>query len=937
MNSAPNRKAPSGRFCTALNFVLAGLFIAEAFVAWGLYARVRFPVPDSLAERILAVLDSRGVSCSAEEFWFGADFSLYADAVSMRLHGTPEAFFKARRIRARINPFAAGGDDFGLRAFSVDSAEVFSPFKNPQEASARIVSDINVSAHAGVSSYALDYLRGTFMGVDFELSGRIDKGATADDFRHIAEILSEKLSAKTDKKVPQKKLSAAEIAEAVDDACADNGRLQTILRAFKNPRISAEFGFLASGGNFANMFIRADSVDTSALLPLGISAEETQLGLTYANSKTSERIRLECSARRLACGGFPVSARNVGARAGVNVGGSEIALFDVDVSAAAVDIDGTSLDNILVSKKLLSRSSFDDGWYFFASGGANRFGGKIALPNLKRVEAEFSGNICADEILSRRELAGIPEMRDFSFPHGVNIDGRAAYVFGEKFPTASVSIDASDCIVMRLDLDGLSADVEFGGGVLKCANIVAKSKEGWGATGAYVQSFLDDSYDISVKGNLRPMAIAHFMEPWWTRVMGAFSFENGAKMPYADVRVEGVWGAPENIWCFGYVEGENAVYDGAKFDAFSTYIWVSPLRITLYDVQMFAGDRRGECFIEWLYDKGEGLTSYDRQRLLLKSTLSPAELIALGGDDAREVLDIVKFQNPPNLELNALMFNPSNNPQKRADIFNAKISARGDVDVEMIKLLSPSFSAVSDKTTTVISDAAFGFCGGSGSGGLRLEKRGKTVSVDGEARALKMNQGRFFDFLESLGGETPDGGAASAEFVLGGDASGEVSATLKLRGDVDNMSESVGGGTVSIKNRDFLKLNIFGLISKAFSAIGVPVGSFDIAEVDSEFSLGGGQLRLSPLSMSGPSMRIIGAAAYNFKDDSVRGELKTYPFDNVSNRIISAVNKLVNPIMDTVRVKISGTLSDPNFSAKITPADVIRSEEKVIERIDKSL
>jgi len=937
VKSAANRKTPSGRFCTVLNLALSALFLIEAFVAWGLYAGVRFPVPDWLTERILGVLDSRGVSCGVSEFWFGADFSLYADNVSMRLHGTPEAFFRARRVRARINPFALGGDDFGLRAFSVDSAEVFSPFKNPQESSARIVSDINVSAHAGVSSCSVDYLRGTFMGVDFELSGRIDRGATADDFRHIAEILSKTLDAERGKKAPQKKTSVAEIAEAVDDACAENGRLRSVLRSFKNPRINAEFGFLASGGNFVNAFIRADSVDTSALLPFGLLADETELGLSYANSKTSERIRLECSARRLSCGGFPVSARNVGARAGVNVGGSEIALFDVDVSAAAVDMDGTSLDNILVSKKLLSRTSYADGWYFFASGGANRFGGKIGLPDLKRVEVEFSGNISVDEILSRKELADIPEMKDFSFPHGVNIDGRAEYVFGEKFPEAFISVDASDCVVMRLDLDGLSADVEFGGGVLTCANIVAKSKEGWGATGAYVQSFLDDSYDITVRGNLRPMAIAHFMEPWWTRVMGAFSFEKGAKMPYADVRVEGVWGAPENIWCFGYVEGENAVYDGAKFDAFSTYIWVSPLRITLYDVQMFSGDRRGECFIEWLYDRGEGLTSYDRQRLLLKSTLSPAELIALGGDDAREVLDIVKFQNPPNLELNALMFNPSNNPQKRADIFNAKISARGDVSVEMIKLQNPSFSAVSDKTTTVISDAVFGFCGGSGSGALRLEKRGKTATVDGEARALKMNQGKFFDFLESLGGEPSDGGTPSAESVLGGDASGEVSATLKLRGDVDNMSESVGAGTVEIKSRDFLKLNIFGLISKAFSAIGVPVGAFDIAEVDSEFSIGDGQLRLSPLSMSGPSMRIIGAAAYNFKDDSVRGELKTYPFDNVSNKIISAVNKLVNPIMDTVRVKISGTLADPNFSAKITPADVIRSEEKVIERIDKSL
>ena len=84
-------------------------------------------------------------------------------------------------------------------------------------------------------------------------------------------------------------------------------------------------------------------------------------------------------------------------------------------------------------------------------------------------------------------------------------------------------------------------------------------------------------------------------------------------------------------------------------------------------------------------------------------------------------------------------------------------------------------------------------------------------------------------------------------------------------------------------------------------------------------------------------MRVIGATVYVFSDDTVRGELKAYPFDNVRSALVSAVNKVVNPIMDSVRVSVSGTISDPKFSARITPVDIIRSEEKVIERIDGAL
>ena len=115
------------------------------------------------------------------------------------------------------------------------------------------------------------------------------------------------------------------------------------------------------------------------------------------------------------------------------------------------------------------------------------------------------------------------------------------------------------------------------------------------------------------------------------------------------------------------------------------------------------------------------------------------------------------------------------------------------------------------------------------------------------------------------------------------------------------------------------------------------MGSFDITKVKTDFDIGGGELKLSPVEFEGPTMRIIGAAAYGFKDGRLRGALKAYPFDKMENRVVAMVNKIVNPIMDAVRVKVSGTLSNPGFSAKITPADIITDEKTLIEKIDESL
>ena len=917
-----------GKWCARLNVLLLCLLAVECFVAAAIYTGARLPVPDAWVGRLRNALGDRGITLDFSTVWLGFDFSIHIDDASLRLHGTPSPFLSAGSVCVGVDPLFALNDSLPVRFVRVDSAEVYSPLSSADE-NARIAGNLSLRA----SPSSLDYMVFDFMGIEVECSGKFDKDATYSDIINIFQILG-KWSGGGAAKPPSDETTPERIAAIAEEISSPDNKVAAHLNAFENKKLKIEFGFLKTG-SFINAEAYCDRFNSSKMGSFGVSAEGIKITLNYVNTDRKDRIGVFAGARKLSCPNFNVCATNVLLNSGVEVSSKAIELYDVDLSAADIEVDGTRFDNVMLSKDRLSRESYADGWRFLVSSGANRFGGVARLPSGGKTSIDFGGNVSIDNLLSRKEFSSIPEIKDFSFPHGVNIKGRLEYEFGHTFPEMTARIDASDCEVMRLQIDSMSADVVLEGGILKCTDIRAKSKEGWSAEGTYEQNFINNAYDICVRGNLRPMAIAHFMEPWWARIMGSFAFEKNAQMPYADIRVEGTWGAPENIWCFGYVEGQNAVYSGSKFDAFSTYIWVNPTRISLYDVKMRAQNRRGRCFIEWLYDGGKGLTSYDRQRLKLKSNLNDRELISLGGADAKEVLDVVAFENPPDLELNALMFNPDNNPKSLKDIFNAKISAKGRMSVEMINLDDPVFEAFSDKTDTDIKNAFFKFCGGEGNGILHLKKAKNTVLVDGRAHAEKMNQGLFFDFLSSLGGDAD--GDDDSESMLGGDADGEVSADIHLKGDVKNMAESIGHGVVSIDSKDFMRLNLFGRISKAFSSIGLPVGTFDITRVNSEFSISDGKLRLSPLEMEGPAMRIIGAASYTFKDDSVRGELKAYPFENVSNRIVSVVNKIVNPIMDTVRVTVSGTLADPEFWAKITPADVIRNEKKVIEGMDKSL
>lgn len=936
MKQAEKYQGSFWRLLKVVNVLLFFCLVILSVGAYCSYYNKKIPVPDVILNSIESELAQYGLSADFTSIGLGLDLSILAKNVSLRAYGTPEDFFRAKEVSVGLSltRYILSGNP--VRYFSVANAVASTSYANIERNP--IINDVDLMLRFNDSGYSLDFLRLKIYNLLVSVNGKIDKNYSVDDLKQIVKILSN--YSKQDRK--QTKLSTTKIPAIIEEYDTILSKYDVVkihLNKFEDPQFEIKFGLLNGGSNFINADFIASKINLDEKC-INSSGENLKVLLRYVNTNTIEKIKLGFSIDNLLLEKFGVTTKNISARTNVNVNEKEIALFDVVVNATNAHYQDFVLNNFSAVKKMLSISSYKEDWKFFVESGKSEIIGNINIDDDNTIHCKFSSTLDVNPIFKRKELADIPEMKDFNLPHGIDIDGGICYKLGSKFPEANVRIEANDCVIMRLMVDYLSSDVTFKKGVLSCENIIAKTKEGWGAVGSYIQNFVDNSYDIYVKGNIRPMEIAHFMEPWWTKIMGAFTFEDNRILPYADVRVEGKWGIPENIWCFGYVSGKNALYNGAKFDDFSLNVWVSPKRITLYDIDIIAGEgaRKGHCFIEWLYDAGEGLTSFDRQRLFLNSNLNDIELIALGGDDAKEVLDVVKFANPPELELNAVMYNSSNNPKKLKDIFNANIFARGKTSIEMIELYDARFSARSDKINTDIFNATFMFCGGESSGDVHLIRKDNSMLVDGNAKAQNMNQGLFFEFLSSLGSQNDKKNEVDKdESPLGGDGDGKVTANVTLKGDVKNMINAIGNGNISIDSKDFIKLNLFGGISKAFRAINLPVGSFDISKFEADFALENRELRLSPINMTGPALRIIGGVSYSLENDAVKGELKTYPFDNVDNSIISAVNKLVNPLMDSVRIIVSGTLKEPAFSAKITPADIIRSEKNVIKKIDETL
>lgn len=71
--------------------------------------------------------------------------------------------------------------------------------------------------------------------------------------------------------------------------------------------------------------------------------------------------------------------------------------------------------------------------------------------------------------------------------------------------------------------------------------------------------------------------------------------------------------------------------------------------------------------------------------------------------------------------------------------------------------------------------------------------------------------------------------------------------------------------------------------------------------------------------------------------DDLDASLAIRPFGGLTMPIVSSVAAILNPIANTVEVRLDGKLSDPEVDVKVNPVKILKSEESVLEDMRDSL
>jgi len=912
-------------------FLFVALFLQ--FAIWGLsLCDFKFALP-SWAETALCKEISRlGVETKISHIYVNMYGEISAESVRARFSGTPKDFLIAKKIYASVwfSKLLSGSNP--IKTLRIIDAQLGSTLNGAEESP--IIKNFSTDIHFEGQWLNVDSLILSLGDMHITASGYINENFDVNLLFNGAFNSKEKTTSKTKEKI--------DISKTWDSLFVEYPKIEEYISKFSEPMLNLSFSLCGNGED--NIVLTFESNGASIKVDEKLAnIEKLRFRASHKNYGGVNNSNIELSADTFSFEGYP-SLNGIAIHSDIAIEEDYYALENLDVSVNKIAYDGTEFEGLHINKDVLNKENLYGDWNVSVGSLPYKIAGNLWLSKDYDVKFSLDGLLDANLILSRKELADIPELKQLNFPTGICVNVEGEFFAKTSRTIANATIQTSNCTIMNIPVDSVRGKVDYTSdtNVMSATELHVETTEGWDIDGEFIQNFSNNQYIVRVLGDVRPMAIAHFMEPWWTRIMKDFKFNGEKNFPHADVYVEGTWGAPEYIWCFARASGGNAEYNGASFAKFGLNVLVNPNRISLYDISIeSSAGGTATASLDWLYKNG--ITSFYAQNIFMDSTLSPLELIALGGDDAREVLDVVKFEKAPKLKFNAVLRNPANNPKKLSDIFNADVESDGGVSIEMVRVENISFKARSNKINTELENLKFDFCGGTADGVVDLKKIEKAMLFDANLRADKMNQLKFTQFLMSLGSpenkekKVNDKKKSDEKSLIDGGENGVVSMSISLKGSTANFENSQGAGYAILENNDLMKLHLFGMLSRALSAMSLPFGSFNLTYAQSPFEIANGVVKFTKLDMGGPVMQIKGGANYDFVNDKLDSTLAVSPFGSLSMPIVSNVMSLINPLTSTVQVHLDGKLEDPEISVKVNPVNAIRSEEKIVEKIRDEL
>lgn len=406
-------------------------------------------------------------------------------------------------------------------------------------------------------------------------------------------------------------------------------------------------------------------------------------------------------------------------------------------------------------------------------------------------------------------------------------------------------------------------------------------------------------------------AIGHSRQPllnpildfdWWWQIWEFVT--PGEKPVFADVRVAGIWGQENQVQSWVGIAADEGFFRELPLKRLDLSIAQQPGQVDLYRLD---GETAGGQFsgsLHWRQpDPGQG--NPNDQFFRVKGQMPVQELRQFAGEGF-DWIEEIRSDAAPEVDFYL--------ERKQASIAEdhqeAVVKVHHPADVEIFGLPVSNLKTLARHSPgkLKLNSTHLSFMDGSVWLDLSIDELGsefpsfatriRARGVEHESM-LNLFRGQFLDWEES-------------ELIAVGDKPGKHDSDLRLRGRFGETNSYQGSGRNRITEAELGKVRLFGELSRALEAVGLPFTSLQLETAEAHWTLADGKLKLPAVRVDGPSIRLSAHGEVGIPDTDLDFVVQAFVIRGLFGLVLRPMNLVLE-------FRLGGQLDDPSWGLRINP------------------
>jgi hypothetical protein len=533
-------------------------------------------------------------------------------------------------------------------------------------------------------------------------------------------------------------------------------------------------------------------------------------------------------------------------------------------------------------------------------------------------------------VLENAGLIDEGDLDDFIFHDTPYLNGTMSFAPGLAFSDVDFRIAGGAATLRGGDVEAITAHGKVNRDELEINHAVLAGSN-WTVTGSYTESWAEQDYRFLLNGSIHPEVLDDWLDDWWRNLWADFKL--GDKMPSTSIDIQGRWGDANLSRIFGNAELNDFSYNGAALDDLSLLIFQGADTLAIYQMELSDSVGKATGILQWFYDADDKL---DQLRIKAQGNLLLDHAARLSGKDLSTVVDAFQCTSPPDLKVDVVLFDEASS-LNGTKLIQVEATTSSPLKLYGVPMEHITFNARQSGPVMIIHPVIFGLAQGEAKGSAVLhDKEGQDTRIDFTAHIEDADHEAFLAILRNIGSSVQGGDTAvdktTPTHTLPENNNekeletkpGKLVLTASLGGYLNRFDTFQGTAEAKVTEAELGRLQLLGSFSRAMANTPFKIGSFSFTKVDASIELEESVLYFPSLTISGPTAKLSAEGNLAINSETLDFEAVFYPLGGVDTSIIGDILSLVNPISNVFRIRLHGTLAEPDWDISIDPWGIFR-------------